>query len=283
MDNPKPIVFSGKEVIEITKTSIRTIRGQEVIIAADVANIYGETTKRINERAKRHPGKFPPDFMFQLSKQEFEDLRSQSATSKVGRGGTQYLPYAFTEHGVLQIANLINTELADSVSVFVIRAFVEMRKTLIAQQKALVSASKTGSEIPKAAILHRELLPKLQTTIGRILESVIDTEKGTTVKDEALDILKESISHLKEQLRQKGLQNEEITARVSKLLAEAENHRATARKTRAESEQIEFMNTIRKLRLVLEAQLIMASEEGPKDNQKLKELIEVLKNVAKKY
>jgi hypothetical protein len=66
-------------------------------------------------------------------------------------------------------------------------------------------------------------------------------------------------------------------------MAVAENQRATARKTRAESEQIEFLNTIRKLRLVLEAQLIMASEEDPKDKQKLKELIEVLKDVAKKY
>ncbi len=214
-------------------------------------------------------------------------MRSQSATSKVGRGGRQYLPYAFTEHGILQIANLINTELADSVSVFVIRAFVEMRRTLVAQQKALVNVSetgsKTGSKTSTVALLHGELLPKLQITIGRILESVIDAENGTTVKDEALDILKESISHLKEQLRQKGLQNEEITARVSKLLAEAENQRATARRTRAESEQIEFMNTIRKLRLVLEAQLIMASEKDPKDNQKMKELIEALKNVAKKH
>ena len=283
MDNQKQIGFSGKEVIKLTKASIRTIRGQEVILAADVARIYGVPTKRINERAKRHPGKFPPDFMFQLTKQEFEELRSQSATSKKGRGGTQYLPYAFTEHGVLQIANLINTELADSVSIFVIRAFVEMRRTLVAQQKVLARASATGSEIPRVAIFHGELLPKLQTTIGRILESVVDTEKGTTVRDEALDILKESISHLKEKLRQKGLQNEEITARVSKLLSEAENQRASARKTRAESEQIEFLNTIRKLRLVLEAQLIMASEEDYKDTQKLKELIEVLKIAAKEY
>jgi hypothetical protein len=237
----------GKEIIKQAQSSIRIIRGQEVILAADVALIYGDTTKRINERAKRHPGKFPPDFMFQLSKEEFESLRSQFATSKPGRGGTKYLPYVFTEHGVLQIANLINTELADSVSVFVIRAFVEMRRTLIAQQQALVSASQNASQIQNVTLLHRELLPKLQSTIGRILESVLDAEKGTTVKDEALDILKESISNLKQQLRQKGLQNEEITARVSKLLAEAENQRATARKIRAESEQIEFMNTIKKL------------------------------------
>ena len=279
MADTKQVAFSEKAVIRKTKASIRTIRGQEVIIASDVAQIYGETTKRINERAKRHPGKFPPDFMFQLTKSEFEELRSQSATSKGGRGGTQYLPYVFTEHGVLQIANLINTELADSVSVFVIRAFVEMRRTIVAQQKALVSVSATASDIQNAAILHKELLPKLQMTIGRILDSVIDNEKGTTVKDEALDILKESISHLKEHLRQKGLQNEENTARVSKLLAEAENQRATARKIRAESEQIEFMNTIRKLRLVLEAQLIMISDEVPTNTQQLKGLIEVLKEV----
>lgn len=287
MAHSKQVALSGNAVVEHTKASIRHIRGQDVILAADVARIYGETTKRINERAKRHPGKFPPDFIFQLTKSEFDELRSQSATSKVRRGGTQYLPYAFTEHGVLQIANLINTDLADSVSVFVIRAFVEMRRTIVAQQKALANSKvidnvkSAESVTPKAAIFHKELIPKLQTTIGRILDSVIDTETGTTVKDEALDILKESISHLKEQLRQKGLQNEEITARVSKLLAEAESQRASARKTRAESEQLEFLNTIRKLRLVLEAQLIMISDESSKDGQHLKELVEVLKDVAK--
>jgi hypothetical protein len=282
------IVNSGNSVVEQTKAAIRTIRGQDVILASDVARIFGVTTKRLNERAKRHPGKFPIDFMFQLTRSEYDKLRSQFATSKVGRGGTQYLPYAFTEHGVLQIANLINTDMADSVSVFVIRAFVEMRRTIIAQQKvlvssqALVSVKSAGSKTPNVAMLQKELLPKLQTTIDRMLNSVINTETGTTVKDEALDILKESIGHLKEQLRHKGLQNEEITARVTKLLAEAENQRAAARKTRAESEQLEFMNTIRKLRLVLEAQLILIADENPKDAQRITGLVEVLKDVAKK-
>ena len=167
MANSDQIANSGNSAVEQTKAAIRTIRGQDVILASDVARIYGETTKRINERARRHPGKFPPDFMFQLTKSEFDELRSQSATSKVGRGGTQYMPYAFTEHGVLQIANLINTDMADSVSVFVIRAFVEMRRTIIAQQKALasskalVSAKSAGSKAPKAVTLHKELIPKL--------------------------------------------------------------------------------------------------------------------------
>ncbi len=95
-----------------------------------------------------------------------------------------------------------------------------------------------------------------------MLDTVIDTEKGTTVKEEALDILKESIGYLKEQLKQIGLQNEEITARVTMLFAEAENQRAAAGKTRAESEQLEFLNTIRKLRLVLETQLILIADEN---------------------
>jgi len=287
MANSEQIANIGNSIIEETKAAIRTIRGQDVILAADVARIYGETTKRINERAKRHPGKFPSDFMFQLTNSEFNELRSQSATSKAGRGGTQYSPYAFTEHGVLQIANLINTELADSVSVFVIRAFVEMRRTVVAQQKllaknkSLAGVKLTGSASSESEEFHKELITKLQTTIGRILDTVIDTEKGTTVKDEALDILKDSIMHLKEQLKQKGLQNEEITARITKILAEAENQRAIARKTRAESEQLEFMNTIRKLRLVLEAQLIMVVGKRHESTQRLKELVEFFREIAK--
>ena len=88
------IVNSGTSVVEQAKAAIRTIQGQDVILASDVARIFGATTKRINERAKRHPGKFPTDFMFQLTKSEYDKLRSQTATSKVRRGGTQYLPYA---------------------------------------------------------------------------------------------------------------------------------------------------------------------------------------------
>ena len=106
----------------------------------------------------------------------------------MGRGGTQYLPYAFIEHGVLQIANLINTDIADSVSVFVIRAFVEMRRTIIAQQKALVishalvNVKSAGSKPPNGAILQKELIPKLQTTIDRMLKSIDRPPQRTAEK-----------------------------------------------------------------------------------------------------
>jgi len=233
------------------------IRGCKVMIDADLAALYETETKALKQQVKRNIDRFPDDFMFELTREEKVQLVTNcDRLSNLKHSSA--LPLAFTENGVLQIANLINTDIADSVSVFVIRAFVEMRRTIIAQQKALVSSHElvnvksAGSRTPNVAMLQKELIPKLQTTIDRMLNSVIDTKTGTTVKDEALDILKESIGHLKEQLRNKGLQNEEITARVTKLLAEAENQRAAARKTRAESEQLEFMNTIRKLRLVLD-------------------------------
>ncbi len=74
MTNLDQIADSRNSVVEQTKSAIKTLRGQDVILSFDVARIYGETTKRINERAKRHPGKFPPDFMFQLTKSEFDEF-----------------------------------------------------------------------------------------------------------------------------------------------------------------------------------------------------------------
>ena len=207
--------------------------------------------------------------MFQLTKLEFNDLKSQFATSSSTWGGRRSPPYAFSEYGVLQIANLINSDLANSVSVFVIRAFVEMRETIVTQQKvlneknAIIKSNRKLLPIPETRESKNiekflnGIGPKLQKAMDYVLDTVIDSQSGTTIRDEAHDILKESINNLKEQLKQKGLQNEEIPARINKLLAEAEKERATARKSRAESEQLEFVNLVRKLRLVLEAQKIM--------------------------
>jgi len=107
---------------------IQTIRGQKVIIDADLAELYGVTTKRLNEQIRRNKDRFPDDFMFRLSKEEFDSLRSQNATSKQGRGGRRYPPYVFTEHGALMAANVLNSPRAVSTSVQVVRAFVRLRQ-----------------------------------------------------------------------------------------------------------------------------------------------------------
>jgi ORF6N domain len=92
---------------EITR-AILVLRGQRVILDAELAILYGVTTKRLNEQVKRNAKRFPEDFMFQLITEEAAGLRSQIATSKtVGRGGRRYQPYAFTEHGAIQVANVL--------------------------------------------------------------------------------------------------------------------------------------------------------------------------------
>jgi len=80
---------------------ILSLRGQKAMLDSDLAELYGATTKRLNEQVRRNPGRFPPDFMLQLSAEETAVLRSQFATSKHGRGGRRYAPYAFTEHGAI--------------------------------------------------------------------------------------------------------------------------------------------------------------------------------------
>ena len=84
---------------------IHTIRGMRVMLDRDLAKIYGVPTFRFNEAIKRNRDRFPPDFMFQLTREEFDSLTSQNAMSKTGCGGRRTLPYAFTEHGALQVAN----------------------------------------------------------------------------------------------------------------------------------------------------------------------------------
>jgi hypothetical protein len=117
--------------------AIRVIRGQKVLLDADRAALYGVETKRFNEQVKRNRARFPEDFMFQLTEEEFEDLRSQNATSNSGRGGRRYLPYAFTEHGAIMAATILNSPWATEVSVYVVRAFIKLRE-LLASQHALI-------------------------------------------------------------------------------------------------------------------------------------------------
>ena len=95
---------------------IRTIRGVRVMLDRDLAKIYGVPTFRFNEAIKRNRHRFPKDFMFQLSRAEFDSLTSQIAMSKTGRGGRRTLPYAFTEHGALQAANVLRSPRAVQMS-----------------------------------------------------------------------------------------------------------------------------------------------------------------------
>lgn len=111
---------------------IHLVRGQRVVLDTDLAAFYGETTKRFNQQVNRNLARFPPGFMFQLDEQEFANLRLQFATSslKGGHGGRRYAPLAFTEHGTIMASMVLNSPRATELSVYVVRAFVELRGIL---------------------------------------------------------------------------------------------------------------------------------------------------------
>ena len=112
------------------------------MLDADLAGLYGVTTKRLNERVRRNRSRFPDDFMFQLTAEEVLSLRSQIATSKQGRGGRRYAPLVFTEQGIAMLSTVLNSERAIQVNIEIMRAFVRLREMIAT---------------------HRDLAPKLET------------------------------------------------------------------------------------------------------------------------
>ncbi len=117
------------ETIARLETGIITLRGQRVILSGELAAIYGVEVKALNQAVRRNPEKFPSDFMFMTEREEVVDSRSQFVTLKRGQN-LKYLPYAFTEHGAMMAANVLNSPRAAQMSVFVVRAFVRMRALL---------------------------------------------------------------------------------------------------------------------------------------------------------
>jgi len=113
------------------ESRIMILRGHKVILDSDLAELYGVTVGRLNEQVKRNQQRFPRDFMFRLTERENQILRSQFAISSQKHGGRRYLPYAFTEHGAIMAATVLNSKRAIEMSVFVVRAFVRMREMLL--------------------------------------------------------------------------------------------------------------------------------------------------------
>jgi phage regulator Rha-like protein len=116
--------------VELVERRIYLIRGQKVMLDSDLAELYQVLTKNLNLAVRRNANRFPPDFMFQLTRKEAESLRLQIATSNEGRGGRRYLPYVFTEHGVAMLSSVLNSERAVQMNIVIIRAFLKLREVL---------------------------------------------------------------------------------------------------------------------------------------------------------
>jgi len=150
--------------MEPVENLIHLIRGQRVILDADLAWVYGVPTKQLNQAVKRNNERFPDDFAFELEPQEVAALRSQVVTSK-GRGGRRYVPIAFTEHGAIMAATVLNSPEAVAMSVFVVRAFMQMREHLAANSAIL----KRLVEIDKTLLQHDAALSMIWKKLQPLL------------------------------------------------------------------------------------------------------------------
>jgi phage regulator Rha-like protein len=122
---------------EMIMSKIYLIRGQKVMLDMDLAELYGLETKQLKRAVRRNFSRFPPDFMFELSTEEMTNWRSQFGTSKREKMGLRIPPFAFTEHGVLMLASVLNSDRAIQVNIHVVRAFIKMRETLHAHREII--------------------------------------------------------------------------------------------------------------------------------------------------
>jgi len=155
---------SDRKVASI-ESAIYSLRGQRVMLDSDLAVIYGTSTMRLNEQFKRNRKRFPDDFAFVLTREEFTNLISQDAISR-SHGGRRTLPIAFTEHGAIMLASVLNSEIAVQASIRVVRAFVRLREMVAANAKL---ASKLA-ELEHRLDSHDEAIVDLFATLKRLLE-----------------------------------------------------------------------------------------------------------------
>ena len=149
------------------------VQGQRVILDEDLAHLYGVTTKALKQAVKRNPRRFPKEFVLTIKDKGLAILRSQNVTSRLGWGGSRYIRMAFTEHGALMVASVLNSDRAIAMSIYVIKAFVKMREELMANETIF----RRLSEIDRTLLVHDEGLRDLYRKLMPLLEPVQETEK----------------------------------------------------------------------------------------------------------
>ena len=163
---------TAKAVVSIrpVQTLIRVIRGQKVMVDADLAALYEVPTKALNLAVRRNADRFPADFMFQLSAAEAEVLRLQSETSKGGRGGRRYLPYVFTEPRVAMLSSVLRSERAVQMNILIVRAFIRLRELVMSNREIAARVERLESGQERVA----SVIEILVEDIDRLAQDVVD-------------------------------------------------------------------------------------------------------------
>ena len=203
--------------------AIYRVRGVPVMLDADLAAALGMETKRFNEAIKRHADLIDDRHHFQLTRAEFDALRSQSATSNGGRGGRTSLPWAYTERGVTRVTTFINTPEAIRASDLIVDTFLMVHKQIAEGRQAIAVENPARYQAePEAVEQSRALGKRLMTALNSLLDTVIDMRTGDTVGGTAKDLTARALESLRERLREKGLENLKLEAEIRLILQEAE-------------------------------------------------------------
>jgi ORF6N domain len=153
---PEPQALAGR---------ILVVRGQRVLLDSDLAQLYGVETRNLNQAVKRNSKRFPADFMFTLTAEEAAALRSQTVISK--RGGRRYLPSAFTEHGAIMAASVLNSDRAVEMSIYVVRAFVKSREMLHSHQALAEKLAELEGRVTKNDSTLAELIDAIRAMMAQ--------------------------------------------------------------------------------------------------------------------
>ena len=163
------------------QSKIHEIRGFKVMLDFDLAGLYGTETKRLKEQVRRNMERFPNDFMFELTRDEYNSLRSQNASLEIGRGKyAKYLPFAFTEQGVAMLSTVLNSKTAIATNINIMRAFVAMRQLIL------------NPPIDKVSELQNEVR-ELKQYIEEVFEDYNDINEDTRIQ---LELINESLAEL---------------------------------------------------------------------------------------
>jgi len=170
---------TGVVPVEHITQSILVLRGHRVLLDTELAVLYGVSTKRFNEQVRRNRERFPADFMFQLTDEELAALRSQIATLKGGRGQhRKYLPYAFTEHGAIMAATILNSPRAVEMSVYVVRAFVKLRELLSSNRELARRFAQLETRLDKKLTEHDQQIAAILSAIRQLMHLPAPKRRG---------------------------------------------------------------------------------------------------------
>jgi hypothetical protein len=232
------------------------VNEKRVVLDQDLADFFDVETRVLNQAVKRNLQRFPKGWAFQLTKAQFDNLKSQSVIPTSSWGGRRTPPWALTEHGVVMAATILNSPRAVEASQFIVEAFVAMRSG--DQAKALLPATRESRALES---LGSEFLPKLREQLSAIMDMQANPKRGSSLRDETEELIDKGLANLKSRLAKAGLENEEIEARILKFLAEAEESRARAATEREMTERQRLKNQANRLRLLIRAEIAMSKGE----------------------